>query len=134
MLDGSPFSMDAGEAGFLLLGAGAVLLLAWQCLQMCRTILSSSEEAEAPAATPAPPLLPRASSSREKATRPSPLKLVREPVGDDLEAGARSGAVTFLPSNKNSKARGHQLAEREKPLQTPLMKAGSKASEGCLSP
>ena len=130
----SLYGIDAGLAVFIFAGGGALILIAWQCFQMCSSILNPSDSSAEPGAAEAPAapvLLPRA-SSREKIAQKSAasMKLVPEPHRD-LEAGSNS-AVTFKASTRPKLS---QLAKGERPLRTPLMKgSNARVSEGCISP
>ena len=96
-----PADLDLGLVGFLALGAGAVLLMAYQCMQMCAALMSPPDDTAPVEAITAP-----AAASKGSARK----KL----VPGDIESGGRP--AVFKPKAKLSK-----LSAGERPLQTPLV-------------
>lgn len=82
--------MDAGELGFLALGAAGVMLVLWQIMQICKAIAEGSTSDAAPEAEKPAPALPRAPSKEKVAAKTEAAKPLR-----DLEAGDKH--VAFLP-------------------------------------
>ena len=127
-------NVDVGLMGFLALGAGAVLLISYQCLAMCRSVLSDEPDPKAAEAAGEPPV---AAVSASKLPRPSSRekvqKLAQQAHSDvDIEAGPQ---VPFKGSRSGSKPKvPAKLAAGERPLKTPLMKEARASKEGCLSP
>ena len=123
--------VDLGLVAFLALGAGAMMIIAFQCMQMCRTLCSDEDDKVGSAADSAPaPPLPRSSSSREKASKSDGVMKFaqqRAVAPDDIEAGSK---VTFKANRAAHKPKASaKLAAGERPLRTPLM-----PNEGCASP
>lgn len=111
--------LDVGLMGFIALGGGAVVLMAWQCLQMVVTIMNPPKEVSEATQTPA--ALPR-DSSREKVAQKSDASM--KLVAGDVEAGG--GRVVFMPC----KPKPGKAKSASRSLETPLV----HGAEGAQSP